>query len=134
MSGDVSTTRLYLMRALYLLNVVMHGLDVWPTIVHNAGAWDPVRGAAYSFWATLSLLSLLGLRYPLQMLPLLLTQFSYKIIWLMAIALPQWAELKSADITQAMLIGVVLDLIVIPWPYVLAHYAGKRGDRWTRGV
>jgi hypothetical protein len=31
-----------------------------------------------------------------------------------------------------MIIGVVLDLIVIPWPYVLENYVKERGDRWRR--
>jgi len=130
MSNQISTSRLYVMRILYLLNFVMLGVDVWPTILNPAGAWDPVKGAAYSLWASLSLLSVLGLRYPIQMLPLLLFQFVYKVIWLAAIALPQWAGLKSMDITQAMLIGVVLDLIVIPWPFVIAKYLVQHGDRW----
>lgn len=130
MSNQVSTTRLYLMRILYLLNFFLLGFDVWPTILHPAGVWDPVRGAAYSLWAALSVLSGLGLRYPTQMLPLLLFQFIYKMIWLSAIALPQWAALKSTDITQAMLIGIALDLVVIPWSYVAANYIAKHGDRW----
>jgi hypothetical protein len=29
-----------------------------------------------------------------------------------------------------MVIGVVADLIVIPWPYVLATYVKQGGDRW----
>jgi hypothetical protein len=37
---------------------------------------------------------------------------------------------RSTDLTNAMLIGAVVDLIVIPWPYVLANYVKKRGDRW----
>ena len=26
--------------------------------------------------------------------------------------------------------GAVVDLIVIPWPYVIANYVKKPGDRW----
>ncbi len=127
---DVSTFRLYLMRLAYLLNFVMLGLDVWPEIINHAGAWDPVKGVAFSFWAVLSALSGLGLRYPVKMLPLLLMQLFYKSVWLLAIALPQWSAVQSTELTKAMLIGLVLDLIVIPWPYVLANYVKKRGDRW----
>lgn len=130
MSHDVSTIRLYLMRGLYLVNFVLLGFDVWPALFQHAGTWDPVKGAAYSLWAALSILSGLGLRYPLQMLPLLLFQLVYKAVWLSAVALPQWPALESADITRAMLIGIVLDLIVIPWPYVFANYISKHGDRW----
>lgn len=132
MSHDVSTVRLYLMRTLYALDFVLLGLDVWPMILQHASTWDPVKGAAYSFWAALSLLSGLGLRYPLRMLPLLLFQLVYKTVWLLAVALPQWSALKSADLTEAMLVGVVLDLIVIPWPYVFTQYVAGRGDRWKR--
>jgi hypothetical protein len=29
-----------------------------------------------------------------------------------------------------MALGVAFDLIVIPWPYLVAHYLRKKGDRW----
>ena len=130
MPEEVSTFRLYLMRTLYLLNFVLLGLDVWPRLVTHEGTWDPLHGVAFSFWATLSALSGLGLRYPLRMLPLLLLQLLYKLVWLSAVALPLWSVGRSTSLTGAMVIGVVLDLIAIPWPYVLANYARKPGDRW----
>jgi len=130
MSNEVSTFRLYLMRLLYLLNFVLLGLDVWPAIISHKGAWDPLHGVAFSFWAALSALSGLGLRYPLKMVPLLLLQFVYKAVWLVAVALPMWSVVRSTDLGHAMAIGVVVDLVCIPWPYVLAHYVKERGDRW----
>jgi hypothetical protein len=36
-----------------------------------------------------------------------------------------------ASFAWAMAVGVALDLIVIPWGYVLAHYVRKPGDRWA---
>src|SRR2546430_7581333 len=125
MSKETSTVRLYLMRIVYLGNFVFLGLQVWPEIINHVGAWDPVKGVAFSFWAALSALSGLGLRYPLKMLPLLLLQLLYKLVWLIAVALPQWAALRSTPIARAMVIGVVLDLIAIPWPYVLSNYVTK---------
>jgi hypothetical protein len=130
MSNDVSTFRLYLMRLLYLLNFVLLGLDVWPGIISHKGPWDPLHGVALSFWAALSALSGLGIRYPLKMLPLLLLQFVYKAVWLLAVAFPMWSAVRSTDLGHAMSIGVVVDLVCIPWPYVLAHYVKERGDRW----
>jgi len=132
MPGETSTLRLYLMRFLYLLNFVLLGSDVWPAIVNHAGPWDPVKGVAFSFWAALSASSGLGLRYPLRMLPLLLLQLLYKCIWLLAVALPMWSAVRSTGLAKAMIIGVPLDLLVIPWPYVLENYVKKRGDRWKR--
>jgi hypothetical protein len=130
MSEATSTFRLYLMRLLYLGNFLFLGLNVWPGIINHVGEWDPVKGVAFSFWAALSALSGLGLRYPLKMLPLLLLQLVYKSIWLMAVYLPLRSGGVSTELTRVMAIGVVVDLIVIPWPYVLATYVKQRGDRW----
>ena len=130
MSEETSTFRLYLMRLLYLGNFVFLGLNVWPEMINHAGAWDPVRGAAFSFWAALSVLSGLGLRYPLRMLPLLLLQLFYKSVWLVAVALPLSSAGRSTSLTNTFLMGAVADLIVIPWPYVVSNYVKKHGDRW----
>ncbi|PYQ67945.1 MAG: hypothetical protein DMF54_02695 [Acidobacteria bacterium] len=130
MPEETSLFRLYLMRLLYLLNFVFLGLNVWPSIIHHQETWDPVKGVAFSFWAALSALSALGLRYPLKMLPLLLMQLLYKVIWLLAIALPMWPAVRSTGLTKAMVGGIPADLIVIPWSYVLANYVKHSGDRW----
>jgi len=61
---------------------------------------------------------------------LLLLQLFYKSVWLIAVALPMWSTLRSTDLNKAMVVGVILDLMVIPWPYVLANYLKKPGDRW----
>jgi len=130
MPEETSIVRLYLMRLLFLLNFALLGSDVWPALISHKGAWDPMHGVAFSFWAALSALSGLGLRYPLRMVPVLLLHSFYKAVWLLAVALTMWSALRSADLARAMLIGVVLDVIVIPWPYVLANFAKARGDRW----
>lgn len=146
---EVSTLRLYVMRSLYLLNFVGLGFAIWPEVIKQAGniagtahrimgaellyrggAWDPLQAVAISFWAALSALSGLGLQYPLRMVPLLLLQLFYKLVWLTAVALPLWSAGQSTGFTKTFVVGAVLDLIVIPWPYVLANYMTGRGDRW----
>jgi hypothetical protein len=126
----VSTLRLYVMRLMYLLNFALLGSDAWPEIIHHGGVWDPLKGVAWSFWAALSALSGLGLRYPLKMLPLLLIQLAYKSIWLVAVALPLRSVGQSSNLTSIFLIGVTFDLIAIPWPYAFAQYVKNPGDRW----
>jgi hypothetical protein len=64
------------------------------------------------------------------MLPLLLLQLLYKLIWLMAVAFPMWSAVRATDLTKAMVIGAVFDLIAIPWAYVWANYLKQPGDRW----
>ena len=129
-SEEASTFRLYLMRLLYLINFALLGHDVWPSIIHHAGAWDPLHGVAFSFWAALSALSGLGLRYPLKMLPLLFLQLFYKVVWLIAVGAPLWSAGQTTGLLTAMAVGVPIDLVVIPWPYVLTNYVKKPGDRW----
>lgn len=118
------------MRGLYLLNFVLGLLFVWPGLIKHEGLSDPLQAVATSFWAALFTLSGLGLRYPLKMLPLLFMQLFYKSVWLIAVALPLRSAARSLDLTDGMIIGVVLDLIVIPWPYVLATYVKEPGSRW----
>lgn len=134
MPKDVSLFRLYLMRVLFILNFVLLGMDVWPALINHAKPWDPMHGIAVSFWAALSALSGLGIRYPLKMLPVLFMQLFYKSVWLLAVGLPLRAagQLKPAgeELFTVCAIGLVLDLVVIPWPYVLAQFVRAPGDRW----
>ena len=133
---EVSTFRLYLMRAMYLLIFVGLGSEIWPVMIHHAKPWDLMHGVACSLLAALSALMALGIRYPLKMLPLLLFELLWKAIWLAAVALPLWSahhlDPDTMDTVNACVMGVVLCLIVIPWPYVLANYVKKPGDRWRR--
>jgi hypothetical protein len=129
MADSVTLFRLYLMRLLFLLNFAFLGLSVWPLLLDHPAPWDPVKGVAFSFWAALSTLSALGLRYPLKMLPALLMQFTYKIIWLAAIYLPMRGQ-GPMELTRVMAGGVIADVIVIPWPYVWSAFVLARGDRW----
>ncbi|MFI5091689.1 MAG: hypothetical protein ACHP7P_16750 [Terriglobales bacterium] len=132
--SEVSTFRLYLMRATYLLVFVGLGITIWPGIIHHAVVGDPPPRIASSLLGAVCILAALGIRYPLQMLPLLLFDLLWKSIWLLAVALPLWAahrmDADAWDTAQACLLGWAIFPIAIPWPYVLANYVKKVGDRW----
>lgn len=135
--ADVTLLRLYVMRGFYLVIVVMVGSMALPGLLGAGAPITPMRGVALSFWAALALLAAVGIRYPLQMIPILLIQMIYKSIWLLAVALPLWRagtpfDADTAEFAKAMAIGIVVDVIVIPWRYVFANYVTKRGDRWSR--
>ena len=67
--SEVSLTRLYILRAMYLLLIVGGGIAFLPQlIVHEPTA----RGVIPSMLGGVWLLACFGLRYPLQMLPVLL--------------------------------------------------------------
>lgn len=133
---EVSTFRLYLMRAMYLLIFVGLGSIIWPGIIHHAKPWDLWHGVGCSLLAALSALMALGIRYPLQMLPLLLFELLWKAIWLLAVALPLWSAHRldpdTMETVNNCLVGIVLCPIVIPWPYVWENYVKKPGAGWRR--
>src|SRR5580693_1981173 len=110
---EVSVFRLTVMRVGYL--VLFGGLAVseWPGLIHHQG-WTSSLGVAASLLAALSLLAGLGIRYPLQMLPVLLFEFGWKAIWLIAIALPRWLAHDVDPATWRMTIICLAAMIVVP--------------------
>lgn len=133
---DVSMLRVHVLRAAYLLLVVGLGLTIWPLILSHSPDWPLFNGVTCALLGAVSVLALLGLRYPLQMLPLLLFELTWKTIWLAAVALPLWAagEMDARTLTTVYecLFGVILMPLVIPWPYVWATYVKRAGDPRTR--
>lgn len=129
---EVSLLRLYVLRAAYLLLVVGLGAMILPPlIVHEPTA----RGIIPSLLGGVWLLALLGLRYPLRMLPLLMFEFAWKAIWMLDFGLPQWFSGQTpptfAEDFFNVGVGVILMPIVIPWGYVRRHYVKAPGDRWS---
>jgi hypothetical protein len=127
---EISKFRFYLLRFFYLVNVVLLGSEVWTEIFTHKGLWDPLPGVAFSFWAAFSALAILGILHPLKMIPLLLVQFSYKLIWLIIVAYPLWSANHLTGSSAQGLAGInlksiVADLLIIPWPYVLKTYILK---------
>ena len=85
---EVSTFRLHLLRGTYLLVAVGLGVQIWPGILHGSPHVEHMRGVVRSLLGAVSLLAVVGLRYPLKMLPLLLFELMWKSIWVVAIGLP----------------------------------------------
>ena len=131
---DVSTFRLYLLRATYLLLLVGLGLEIWPGVVRHSLTLPLMNGVVRSVLTAVSLLAILGLRHPLKMLPLLFFDLVWKVIWLIAFAVPLWRaqriDANAQDTVFACMMGVVIFPIAIPWPYVIAQFVRSPGDRW----
>ncbi len=117
--------RLHMLRAGYLLLVVGLGATIWPELLHHPQPWAPMRGVVVSMLAAMSALAVLGLRYPLQMLPLIFFEITWKSIWLLAVAVPAWLA-QRMDAATAELAGecliAILFLIVIPWDHVFETF------------
>jgi len=128
---EVSLTRLYVLRATYLLLVVGLGAMILPPLL---GHEPMARGVIPSLLGAVWVLAFVGLRYPLQMLPLLMFELAWKAMWLSDYGLPQWfaGQLPPtfADDFWNISMGVVLMPLVIPWRYVYRHYVKERPNRW----
>jgi hypothetical protein len=129
---EVSLLRLYLLRAGYLLIAVGMGMQMWSVYLDPHKPWTLTHGVMNAMLLALVLLSLLGLRYPLRMLPLLFWEMAWKAIWLFTIALPAWRDGRmDADVretTFACLVSVIF-LFIVPWDYVWRNFVAARGDR-----
>lgn len=126
--------RLYVLRAAYLLIAVGLAFMVWPKLLNHTNEWAVKHGDTVSLLAGVQLLSILGIRYPLQMLPVLMFEFVWKAVWLLTIALPLWRagqiDSGTAESIEACVFGVVVCLVAIPWPYAYRRYVLAPGERW----
>jgi hypothetical protein len=129
----VSLTRLYALRAVYLIWAVGLAATVWPRFFPVDLSLPAMNHVVNSVLAGLSLSAFLGVRYPLRMLPLMLFEVAWKAVWLITIWLPQWQadslDVQTVQIFKSVAVVIIFPL-VIPWRYVFERYLKAPGDRW----
>jgi hypothetical protein len=131
---DLSPTRLNLMRGGYLFMGLGLALVKWP-LLPDASSMPIYEGVTLTMLVAMSLGALLGLRHPVAMLPVLVFESAWKLLWLGMVALPQALGDGLDSATQEMLVKnslVVVILAVVPWRYVWQRYLSTPGDRCTR--
>jgi hypothetical protein len=129
---QLSTRRVNIMRFGYAFMGVGLVIVKWPLLLH-APSLPVMDGVVLCLLTAMSLLAFLGLRYPVGMLPILLFEVAWKLIWIGTVAIP---HLVSGDMNAAareVLFNcsfVVLIIAVIPWRYVWRRYVRTPGDAW----
>jgi hypothetical protein len=91
--------------------------DLYPTDEDkfpDSRGWSSLVG---SLWTGILFLSLLGLFYPFQMVPVLILQIIYKSIWLLVYVLPRLVKQQYHSIP----IGIAVSFlcIVVIWPFIV---------------
>jgi hypothetical protein len=125
--------RVNLMRAGYLLMGVGLAVTRWPVMLHDPATLPLIDGIVAAILTAMSLLAFLGLRYPIKLLPLLLFETTWKLLWLAAVALP---HLVPGDVDPAFgrtLLSIALVVVIIavtPWDHVWRAYVRAPGDPW----
>jgi len=121
----IRPVNIYLMRLLYILMVVFVGKDAWGYILAFDGVWNPDEAMVWSVWAAFAALALLGLFRTVQMIPILLLEIFYKLVWLAIVAYPLWQsgtlEGSAAEGMTGAFLWVVLPIIAVPWGYVVSR-------------
>ncbi len=123
---DVRSINIYLLRVLFALMAVFLGADAWTHIATFNGVWEPAAAAAWCMWAGFSLLAIIGAINPLKMLPLLMLEIFYKVLWLVVVAYPLWStnDLAGSPAQEmaSAFVWVVLAIIAMPWRYAFTTY------------
>jgi len=128
---DLSLTRLNLMRAGYLFMGVGLVLVKWPLLL-EAATLPLHEGVTLCLLTAMSLLAFLGLWHPVKLLPVLLFESAWKLLWLSLVALPAFASggLDAATTETAISCSlVVVILAVIPWGHVWRTYGRANAER-----
>jgi hypothetical protein len=129
----LSTRRLNIMRCGYAFMAVGLAIVKWPILVQNVSALPLFEGVEACLLTGMSLLAFLGLKYPVAMLPILLFEVTWKLIWIAAVAVPHLVADDLDAATRDVLVNcslVVIIIAVIPWRYVWKRYARTPGDAW----
>jgi hypothetical protein len=134
-TSELGLPWLYAMRFGYLVLATGLTVTVWTEVLDPSRSWSVMEGAAKSLLAALGLLSLLGLRHPVRMLPILLFETLWKVICLSVVALP---AVLDGDVNPAMskiIVSFAPEVIIVavtPWRYVWQRYVTAKGDPWRR--
>jgi hypothetical protein len=133
-TGQLPPWRLNALRVGYLVMGVGLAVTKWPLLLDN-GTWGLEEGTVVCMLVAMSVLALLGLRHPTLMLPILVFEVAWKLIWLAVVALPLWSDgrLDGAVREQAgAVLWVVIVIAVVPWRHVFVQYVTAPGEPWRR--
>jgi hypothetical protein len=100
-AAELSLYRLHLMRVGYAVMCIGLAVVKWPLLVTHPEPWPLFDGVVTCILTAMSLLALLGLRYPVRLLPILLFECGWKLIWLSVVAAPKLATGNLDAATQA---------------------------------
>ncbi len=124
------------LRGMFVYTVLTAGASglamlVAPAMVKSSFDWmageSMMFGVVGTVWLAFGLVSILGIREPLKFAPVLGLQMLYKLVWIVAVAVPRLIGGDSTYVLPTVLFAtfVVGDAIALPFPYLL----GARTER-----
>ena len=130
---QLPTRRLNLMRFGYVFMGVGLAIVKWPVVVTDARSLPVMEGVVACLLTAMSLLAFLGLKHPVALLPVLLFEVIWKVIWIAAVAVPHLVSGDLDTATSKVLVNclfAVVIIAVVPWRYTWRRYLRTSGDAW----
>jgi hypothetical protein len=122
----VPKINIYVLRLMFFLMIIFLGKASWTHIFTFKGNWIPESAMAWCIWASYSVLAILGIIHPLKMLPIVMLEIFYKLLWLIIVAYPLWKSNQltgsSAEGMTNAFLWVLLPIIAMPWKYFFRKY------------
>lgn len=129
----VRPINIYLLRLLYILMFFVLGKQTWTQILTHQGPWEPFEAVAWCVWTGFATVAGLGILRPLKMLPIVLLEIFYKVLWLTIVAYPLWVKGalwgSPAEAITTPFLWVILPIVAVPWGYAFVNYIYNPGSR-----
>lgn len=130
-----STLRLTLLRACYAVLVVGLSLRYGPVFVEGLYSLPRMDGVVVALLSAMGLLSVVGLFSPIRMLPVLIFEIAWKLIWVSTVALPKWLDGALDEATLSILFNCAVALpfvFIVPWRHVAMTFLTSADPLWSR--
>jgi hypothetical protein len=131
MTNEPTKLRCNLLRLLYLIMAAGLAITVWPSVLSHDTVQAHSGPGAQSMMAAMGALAVVGLRFPLKMLMLLVFEVFWKLIFLLSFALPLLLtgqpDAASWENIWACLIAMAF-IPIIPWRYWCAELKQRQAD------
>jgi hypothetical protein len=115
-----------LLRLLYGLMFFVLGRMTWTHVLTHQGPWAPDDAINWCVWTAFATLAGLGIIRPVKMLPIILLEIFYKVMWLILVAYPLWSKDalvgSTAEGTTDAFLWVLLPIVAVPWVYAFRTY------------
>src|SRR4051812_321039 len=135
-AADLPLYQLQMMRVGYLVMGVGLAVVKWPLVIGYDPSTPLYEGVVAVLLTAMSLLAFLGLRYPVRMLPILLFETLWKVIWLGRGAARGARRRRRPGHEQdhRQLRAGSHHRGRHPWRYVWQRYITAKGDPWRRSA
>lgn len=126
---ELSPLRLHAMRGGYLVIGVGLAIVKWP-LLPDAHTMPLFEGVTLCLLTAMSLLAFVGVWHPVRMLPVLVLEVLWKVLWLSVVAVPRATsgELDPAFVDVAVNCSVAVVIVAaVPWGFAWRTYVRPNG-------